>query len=130
MICKTAARQDITKVVNCFYKIGVSFQHSLLNKKVDKYIKSEILRRYSSSVMVKKFILQLYRTTTFLSQGGGGGGGLGVYQKMLIKKIIQLILLKMPRNNKKGLCRVKSQSLQIFQLTGDMIFGVLIFVDR
>ena len=36
----------------------------------------------------------------------------------------------MPRNNKKGLCRVKSQSLQIFQLTGDMIFGVLIFADR
>ena len=36
-----------------FYKIGVSFQCSLLNKKIYKYIKSEILRRYSSRVMVK-----------------------------------------------------------------------------
>ena len=56
--------------------------------------------------------------------------GLGSYQKMLIKKIMQLKLFKMPRNNEKGLCRDKSQSLQMFQLTGDMIVGVLILVDR
>ena len=46
----------------------VSFQYSLLNKKVYKYIKSEILRRYSSSVMVKASILQLYKTAAFLAQ--------------------------------------------------------------
>ena len=67
---KTAVRQDITKTVNFFHKIGVSLQYSVLNKKVYKYIKSEILRRYSSRVMVKKSIWQLYRTTTFLAQLG------------------------------------------------------------
>ena len=64
---KTAVRQYVTKIVNFFYKIGVSFQYSLRNKKVYKYIKSEILRRYSSRVMIKKSIWQLYRTTTFLA---------------------------------------------------------------
>ena len=43
---------------------------------------------------------------------------------------MQLKLFKMPRNNEKGLCRDKSQSLQMFQLTGDKIAGVLILVDR
>ena len=37
LFCKTAARQYITKIVNFFYKIGFSFQYSLLNKKVYKY---------------------------------------------------------------------------------------------
>ena len=48
-----------------FYKTGVSFQYSLLNKKVYKYIKSEILCRYSSRVMVIKSILQCNWATTF-----------------------------------------------------------------
>ena len=67
--CKRAVWQNITKIniYTFFYKIGVAFQHSLLNKKVYKYIKSEILRRYSSRVMIKKSIWQLYRTTTFLA---------------------------------------------------------------
>ena len=51
-----------------FYKTGVSFLYSLLNKKVYKCIKSEILCRYSSRVMVIKSILQCNWTTTFLSQ--------------------------------------------------------------
>ena len=51
-----------------FYKTGVSFQYSLLNKKVYKYIKSEILCRYSSRVMVVKSILHCNWTTIFLSQ--------------------------------------------------------------
>ena len=42
---------------NFFYQTGVSFQYSLLNKKVYKYIKSEILCSYSSRVMVIKSIL-------------------------------------------------------------------------
>ena len=67
--CKRVVWQNITKIniYMFFYKIGVAFQHSLLNKKVYKYIKSEILRRYSSRVMIKKSIWQLYRTTTFLA---------------------------------------------------------------
>ena len=36
LFCKTAVRQDITKIVNSFYKIGAGFQYSLLNKKVYK----------------------------------------------------------------------------------------------
>ena len=44
----------IQLIVNFFYKIGVSFQYSLLNKKVYKFIKSKIL--HSS-------ILQFYRAT-------------------------------------------------------------------
>ena len=65
---KTAVRQDITKIVNFFHKIGVSLQYSVLNKKVYKYIKSEILHRYSFRVMVKIKIWQSYTKTTFLAQ--------------------------------------------------------------
>ena len=64
---KTAGRQDITKTVNFFLQNWSCLQCSLLNKKVDKYIKSEILPRYSSRVMVKKFIWQIYGATTFLA---------------------------------------------------------------
>ena len=65
---KTAVRKDITKTVIFFYNTGVSFQYSLLNKKVYRYIKSEILRRHSSRVIVKKSIWQLYTKTAFLAQ--------------------------------------------------------------
>ena len=65
---KTAVRQDITKTVNFFHKIGVSLQYSVLNKKVYKYIKREILRRYSFRVIVKIKIWQSYTKTTFLAQ--------------------------------------------------------------
>ena len=68
LFCKTAVWQNITKIVKFFYKIGDCFQCGLLNKKVYKYIKSEILHRYSSRVMVKRSILQLYVTATFLAQ--------------------------------------------------------------
>ena len=51
-----------------FYKIGVSFQYSLLNKKVYKFIKNEILDRYFSKAIVKRSILHLNRTTIFLAQ--------------------------------------------------------------
>ena len=44
------------KTLILFYKIGVSFQYSLLNKTVYKYIKSEILRGYSSETIEKKSI--------------------------------------------------------------------------
>ena len=64
LFCKTAVWQDITKISMLFYKIGVAFHYSLLNKKVFKYIKSEILHRCSSRVVIKKSIWQLYRTTT------------------------------------------------------------------
>ena len=50
-----------------FYKTGVSFQYSLLNKKVYKYIKSEILCSYSSRIMVMKSILQCNWMTPFFS---------------------------------------------------------------
>ena len=66
---KTTIRQDITKIIQFFfYKIGVSFQYSLLNMKVWKFIKNEILHRYFSRAIVKWFILQLYRTTVLLAQ--------------------------------------------------------------
>ena len=68
LFCQTAVPQDRTKIANFFYKTGVSFKCSLLNKKVHKYTKSEILCRYSSRVMVIKPILQCNWTTTFLSQ--------------------------------------------------------------
>ena len=55
-------------MLNIFHKIGVSFQHSFLNKKVYKFIKSGIFPRYFSRAIVKKSILQLYRTTVFLVQ--------------------------------------------------------------
>ena len=34
LFCQTAVRQDMTITVFFFYRIGVSFQYSLLNKKV------------------------------------------------------------------------------------------------
>ena len=68
LFCQAAVQQDTTKIVNFFYKTGVSFQYGLLNKKVYKYIKSEILCRYSSRVMVVKSILHCNWTTIFLSQ--------------------------------------------------------------
>ena len=71
MLCKTAFRQDITKIVIYLIflnKIGVTFYYSLLSKKVYKHIESEILCRYSSMVTIKKSTLRLYRTTTFLAQ--------------------------------------------------------------
>ena len=46
-----------------FYKTAVSFQYCLLNKKVHKYIKSEILSSYCSRVMVIK---SLYSVTELL----------------------------------------------------------------
>ena len=55
----TAVRQDITKIVNFFHKIRVSFQYSLLNQKFYKFIKSEILHRHFIRAMVKRFILHL-----------------------------------------------------------------------
>ena len=48
------------KLLIFFYKTRVSFQYSLLNKKVYKHIKSEILCGYPSRVMVKKSVLQCY----------------------------------------------------------------------
>ena len=54
--------------VDFFHKIGVILQYSVLNKKVYKYIKSEILRRYYFRFMVKKKIWQSYTKTTFLAQ--------------------------------------------------------------
>ena len=61
------ALQDVTTMVNLFLQNWSQFSvHSLLNKKF--YYLSEILRSYSSRVMVKKSILQLCRTTNFLAQ--------------------------------------------------------------
>ena len=68
LLCKTAVWQDPIKIVNFFYKIGVSFQYSLLNKKVYKFIKNEILDRYFSKAIFKRSILHLNRTTIFLAQ--------------------------------------------------------------
>ena len=68
LLCKTAVWQDTIKIVNFFYKIGVSFQYSLLNKKVYKFIKNEILDRYFSKAIFKRSILHLNRTTIFLAQ--------------------------------------------------------------
>ena len=58
LFCQTSVWQDRTKIMNFFNKTGVSFQYSLLNKKAYDYIKSEILCRYSSRVIVMKSILQ------------------------------------------------------------------------
>ena len=68
LLCKTAVWQDTIKIVIFFYKIGVSFQYSLLNKKVYKFIKNEILDRYFSKAIVKRSIVHLNRTTIFLAQ--------------------------------------------------------------
>ena len=68
LLCKTAVWQDTIKIVNFFYKIGVSFQYSLLNKKIYKFIKNEILDRYFSKAIVKRSILHLNRITIFLAQ--------------------------------------------------------------
>ena len=66
LFCQTAVWQDRTKISNFFFSKQYSFQYSILNKKVYRYIKSEILCRYSFRVMVIKFILQCNWTTTFL----------------------------------------------------------------
>ena len=66
LFCKTVIRHDITKVV--FFKTGVIFQYSLLNTNVYKFIKNEIFRGHFSMAMIKRSILQLCRTTIFLTQ--------------------------------------------------------------
>ena len=66
-LVKQAFPQDATIILIFFHKTGVSFQYSLLNKKVYKFIKSEILQRYFSRATVKRSILQLYRTSIFLA---------------------------------------------------------------
>ena len=69
MFYKTAVWWDISKIVNLFYKIGLWFQYSLLNKKVSKFIENEIrFHRCFSRALLKSSILQLYRTTIFLAQ--------------------------------------------------------------
>ena len=63
LFCKPAFRQDMTKIFTIFLK-----KFELIFSKVYKYIKNEILHSYYSRVMVKRSILQLYRTASFLAQ--------------------------------------------------------------
>ena len=66
-LCRTAVPQDITKIVNFFWQ-SWSFQYSLLNKKVWKFINRVILHMHFSRAMVKRSKLQLYWTNIFLVQ--------------------------------------------------------------
>ena len=65
-------------LINNFYKIKVSFPHSLLNKKAFKPTENEILHRYFSRAMTKRFILQLYITTISLGAHDGFGSAIQV----------------------------------------------------
>ena len=68
LLCKTAARQDISKI-DMFFLTKLELVFSIVyERKFINILKNKTLRRYSSRVMVKNFILQVYRTTAFLAQ--------------------------------------------------------------
>ena len=79
--------------------------------------------------MSTNYVILLFYFTVQDRRNEINSGGLGVYQKMFIKKIIQLKLFKMPGNNEQGRGG-NVKSLNTLTHLGHMIFGVLILVDH